>query len=164
MTKDGELLIDPPFNLYAGRDTSIYAITDFGESRTNQEFVDDVDINKIMARYVKTGTVPVYADRQPFYVDAVDYPSFQDMQNIMISARDAFLALPASVRERFHNDPAKFVEFAVNDENAAELKKLGLLSPEAVERLDKIEADQALENAEALLKSKKPAEPPSKAE
>lgn len=160
MTKDGVIYMAPPFNVYAGRDTSKFALKDFDESKTQQEFSADADINNIMARFLKTGTVPVYADKQPFYVDAVDLPSFMDMQNTIISAREAFMALPSAIRERFNNDPAKFVDFATNDENLGELRKLGLLSPEAVERLDKIDRDNAVRDAEALLAASKPAGAP----
>lgn len=138
----------PPYNHYAGRDTSVYALKDFAPSLCQQEFADDADINNIMARYVKTGTVPVYMDRQPFYVDATDYPSYQDMQNILINAREAFEALPSKVREQFGNDPARFVDFASDEKNADQLKEWGMLSPEAVQRLDAAKAADAAKVAE----------------
>jgi len=141
--------LSPPFNMYSGRDTSVFALTEFEPSRTSQEFKDESDINNIMARYLKTGTVPVYADRLPFYVDASAYPSFQEMQNVLIAANDAFMALPSAVRERFNNDPAKFVEFATDEANVEELRKMKLLSPEALERLDAAEAAKAAEKAAA---------------
>lgn len=151
----------PPYNAYAGRDTSVFALVEFEPSRTAQEFADETDINNIMARYLKTGTLPVNVDRQPFYVDATDLPSFQDMQNVLISAENAFMALPSSLRERFGNDPARFVEFASDEKNLKELRELGLLSPEAVQRLEAADAAAAAAEAAKLAQAaaKPPAEP-----
>jgi len=150
----------PPYGFYAGRDTSMYALTDFDESRTSQEFADEADINNIMARYLKTGTVPVYADRQAFYADAHTM-SYQEMQNILIDAENAFMQLPAAVRERFGNDPAAFVEFASDKKNVNELREMELLSPEAVQRLDAAKAAEDAAKASDLAKAaaKPPGEP-----
>lgn len=140
----GEVFFDPPFNLYSGRDTSSYALFfdgEEGKSRTSQEFAEDADINNIMARYVKTGTVPMYMDRDMLDGDVHEL-SFHDMQNIIASASSAFASLPAAVRARFNNDPAAYVDFVSDDKNTAEARELGMLSPEAVERLDKAEADR----------------------
>lgn len=154
--------LSPPFNFYTGRNTSVFALVDFEPSRTSQEFAAESDINLIMARFLKTGTIPVYADRQPFYVDAADLPSFQDMQNILISADEAFGNLPAALRERFGNDAARFVEFVSDPANEQELRKLGLLSPEAVERLDAADAAKAAaQAADRLAAADKPPQAPS---
>lgn len=153
----------PPLNVYAGRDTRHFAIVDWEPSLTSQEHAEDADINVLMSRYIKTGVLPQFADRQPFYTDATELPSFMEMQNALISAEEAFMSLPAKVRDRFNNDPAKFVEFATDKENEQELKKMGLLSPEAVERLDKAEAAKAAPPpSPALQDGPKPSGEPSK--
>lgn len=125
-----------PFNVYAGRNTSIYAIDNFSPSLTKQEFADEADINVIMARYEATGTVPVNPNKQPFYVDNVDMPDFMEAQNILLQAESAFMSLPAKVRREFDNDPAEFVRFANDEKNADRLAEWGMLSPEAVELRD----------------------------
>lgn len=142
--------LSPPFNVYTGRDTSVYALSFFEKSLTQQEFADECDVNNIMRRYAVTGTVPVYADRQPFYVDASDMPSFMDMQNILISARESFMSLPAEVRRQFDNDPIAFAEYAADEKNAAKLREWKMLSPEALERLDAADAAAAVEAAKAV--------------
>ncbi|QCQ85070.1 internal scaffolding protein [Blackfly microvirus SF02] len=147
--------LEPPFNVYAGRDTSKFAITKFMPSLAQQEFAAECDVNAIMARYSKTGTVPVYADRQPFYVDNIDMPDFQAMQNILISARESFMSLPADVRRQFDNDPAKFVDFATDPENDQKLREWNMLSPEALQRLD---AAQAAADANAAAEAVQAAE------
>ena len=152
----------PPYGSYVGRDTSVFALTfdgDEGKSLTSQEFAEDADINNIMARYIKTGTVPMYMDRKMLGGD-LHVLSYHEMQNVIADANSAFNSLPAIVRARFDNDPAKFVDFAMNEDNVGELRELGMLSPEAVERLDKAAADKAAAEAAA---SSAPARAPGQA-
>lgn len=149
----------PPYGFYVGRDTSVFALTfegDEGKSLTGQEFAEDADINNIMARYVKTGTVPMFVDRKMLDGD-LHVLSYHEMQNVIADANSAFNSLPAIVRARFDNDPAKFVDFAMNEENVGELRELGMLSPEAVERLDKAAADKAAADAAAAQAAGRPA-------
>lgn len=151
--------LQPVLNVYAGRDTSNFALMfdgDEGKSRTSQEFAEDSDINNIIARYYKTGTLPMYMDREMLEGD-VDFMSYHEMQNAIASANSMFAALPAVVRARFDNDPAKFVEFVADEKNVEEARKLGLLSPEAVDRLDKAEADRVAAAAAAASPAVKPA-------
>jgi len=148
-----------PFNVWTGRDTSLYAMTEFSPSITKQEFADESDINTIMARYQVTGTVPQNPDRQPFYVDAVDIPDYMEAQNILIGARDSFAALPAKVRREFDNDPAQFVAFANDPANADKLAEWGMLSPEAVELRDAKKRQAALDAAQAAASATPPPRP-----
>lgn len=83
-------------------------------SATLQSFKNDADINCIIARYENTGvlvdpTVPV--SRTPEFGDFSEMPSYQDAQNVIIAARNAFDALPSKIRERFNNDPAAYFDF-----------------------------------------------------
>lgn len=141
--------LSPPYNVYVGRDTSDFALGDFALSMTKQDFAEECDINVLMSRYLKSGSIPQYVDRQPFYVDALDMPTFMEAQNILISARESFMSLPADVRREFDNDPALFVEFANDEKNVAKLKEWNMLSPEAVKRLDEAAALAASEAAKA---------------
>lgn len=85
-----------------------------------------------------------------------EIPSFQDFEGIfdfqtamnkVREANETFMAMPAQLRARFHNDPQEFLTFTSNEENLPELEKLGMLAPEAVERLAK--QRQAAEDARA---------------
>lgn len=83
-------------------------------SATMQNFKDDADINCIINRFETTGvlvdpTVPV--SRVPQFGDFSELPSFQDAQNVMVVANNAFSALPSKIRERFGNDPANYFSF-----------------------------------------------------
>lgn len=79
-----------------------------------QSFKDDADINCIIARYENTGvlvdpTVPV--SRTPQFGDFSAMPSYQEAQNVIVAANNAFNDLPAKIRERFGNDPAAYFDF-----------------------------------------------------
>ena len=45
---------------------------------------------------------------------------------IVASANSLFAGLPSTIREKFENDPAKFLEFAQDEENLDEMRKMGL--------------------------------------
>lgn len=104
------------------------------QDRTQQEFVDECDINNIMARYMKTGVIDFVNQHEPQYGDATGW-EFQEAQNVVVSAKNMFSDLPAKIRERFGNDPAKFLDFINDDENRVEAAKMGLLSPEKAQEV-----------------------------
>lgn len=86
-------------------------------SMTIQSFKDDADINCIIARFENTGvlvdpTVPV--SRVPQFGDFSDLPSYQEAQNVIVAATNAFYALSSKIRERFGNDPAAYFDFVRN--------------------------------------------------
>lgn len=97
-------------------------------SLTDQSQAADADINTIMARYEKTGTVPGL-DRQPIYGDFSDLPSFMEAHETIRLASEAFAALPSRVRAEFDNDPARFVEFAQDERNVEQMRAWGLAEP-----------------------------------
>lgn len=98
------------------------------ESMTKQSFKDECDINKIMAKFQKTGVIKHYAAHAPTYGDAspVDY---LDALQVIATANEMFAELPSSVRKRFSNNPEEFLEFVQNPENLDECRKMGLAPP-----------------------------------
>jgi hypothetical protein len=48
------------------------------------------------------------------------------------AAEEAFMAMPASVRSRFHNDAGELVNFVSDGRNREEAVKLGLVVPASV--------------------------------
>ena len=96
-----------------------------GEDRTKQSFKEECDINNIMARYVKTGVLEFAARHQPQYGDFTGY-DFQTAQDTVAKGKTMFAELPAQIRERFENSPAKFLDFVSNPANEAEAVRLGL--------------------------------------
>lgn len=108
--------------------------SDYDANPTKQSEADACDINNIMKRYEATGFLPDSSGRVPQFGDFSTMTTFQEALEIVASAQSSFFALPALIRAKFENDPAKFlgyVEQAYTDPGVAEdLVKMGL----AVER------------------------------
>lgn len=94
-------------------------------SMTKQEFKDETDINKIMARYQRTGAIDHFAKWSPSYGEfsACD---LQTAQNIVIRARQMFADLPSSIRN-LTESPEGFLKFVQDPQNAPKLVELGLV-------------------------------------
>lgn len=91
-----------------------------------QSSKEECDINNIMKKFERTGQLPDMIKTNPKYGDFSEPLSYQEAQNIVIHANEQFAALSAKVRERFSNNPQKFLEFCHDPENAQEMVKLGL--------------------------------------
>lgn len=98
-------------------------------SRTKQEFKDECDINMIMKRYKATGLFPQFPGQEPRYVSNIGMPDYQEALNIVRTAEAEFASVNSEIRKRFDNDPAKFLAFINDPQNADELVKLGLREP-----------------------------------
>lgn len=122
----------PKFRTAYDRD-SVEGITFNDPSMAQQHFKDECDVNNILRKYESTGLVTHVANGTPSYGDFSSVLEFQQAQNILIEAQDAFEALPASLRKRFDNDPAVMLEFIENPDNREEAEKLGLVAKKAVD-------------------------------
>lgn len=103
-----------------------------GVTRTIQGCKEQCDINNIIAKYKKTGVLPVGRNSMPQFGDFTDVQEYQDSMNKLISANDAFMQLPSGIRKRFGNDPALLIEFCADSKNYDEALKLGLVSARQV--------------------------------
>lgn len=99
---------------------------------TDQSFAAECDINTIMAKYQSTGELPVLNQAEAQWLDVTGM-DFQEHMNFILEAEDMFAQLPSSIRDRFGNDPAAFLDFTSDPENKTELARMGLLTPEATE-------------------------------
>lgn len=95
-------------------------------SLTKQQFKEDADINNILRKYETQGLLPELMAGEPQYGDFTEVPEYLEALNIVNTAQQQFAALPSEVRDRFGNDPARFLEFTSNPENSEELVKMGL--------------------------------------
>lgn len=95
------------------------------KSLTKQSFADESDINNIVKRFSLTGELPDNI-RMPTYGDFSQVYDFHSAMNAVAQANEAFDAMPAHIRARFHNDAAEFVEFCSDDRNHEEAVKMGL--------------------------------------
>jgi phage internal scaffolding protein len=98
-----------------------------GPSMTHQSMAPECDINTIMRRYEKTGILEHRNNFEGQYADFTETPTdYHESMNAVIAADEMFGALPARIRQRFHNDPASFIDFVGNPDNREELVRLGL--------------------------------------
>lgn len=94
-------------------------------SMTHQNFKDDCDINTIVKRFGVTGQLPQVS--APQYGDFTGVEDYRTALHAVMEAEDRFMMLPATVRERFHNNPQELLEFCADRSNIEEAKKLGLV-------------------------------------
>ena len=96
-----------------------------GKYPARQQFKDDADLNSIMKKFQKTGAmdhVKIYESEYGF-ASPTDY---HNSLNVILKAETMFADLPSTVRNRFKNNPAEFLEFVQNPENQEEAAELGL--------------------------------------
>ena len=113
-------------------------------SLTQQHFKDECDINNILRQFNVTGLLPENA-LSPRYGDFTGINDYQTALNQVIAAENEFMALPANIRSRFDNDPAKLIEFLENLENKDEAIKLGLVNPVELPQVVEVPQEKAAE-------------------
>lgn len=130
------------------------------QTRTKQAFKDECDINKIMAKFQKTGAVAHANRRQPEYGFASPH-DFAESMRIVTEANAMFAELPSSLRARFANSPEHYLAFVQNPDNILEMADLGLLSDEAAERHSELpDSDPGAPGGTPPRARQTPAEPP----
>lgn len=102
------------------------------QSLTQQQFLEESDINFIANRYGLTGEMPTVKE-PPAYGDFTGVFDYQTAQNALRSAQEAFMELPAKIRSRFQNEPQNLLEFLHDEENRDEAVKLGILTKKTPE-------------------------------
>jgi len=98
---------------------------------TQQQFKEETDINNIMEKFGMTGLLP-QIPLEPSYGDFSGVYDYHSALNAIISSEEQFEALPAQLRSRFDNDPAKLIDFLGDENNGEEAIKLGLVNPKPV--------------------------------
>lgn len=109
-----------------------------GDGRTQRHFKDEVDINSIVRRFMRTGVLGdpfVSSKGDPIYGDVSEPVTLAEALRVQIAASEAFESLPASVRKRFGNDPMELLAFVSDRNNLAEARELGLVEPEGAAQL-----------------------------
>lgn len=102
------------------------SISEFGESKTQQQFKEQCDINRIIRDYAR-GVVPIGSPREPLPADQF-YPltNFQEAQNKVRKGLEAFATVPSNIRAQFNNDPGAFIDFVSNPANLSKVAEMGL--------------------------------------
>jgi hypothetical protein len=92
-------------------------------SRTKQSFKDSCDINKILAKHAKAGTLSHLEKHGAHYADYSDFEFDEHMRKIA-QGREMFDELPSEVRAEFEQSPAKFFAFVNDPTNVDRLAEL----------------------------------------
>lgn len=90
-----------------------------GESLTETSHKAECDINNIMARYVRTGTLDHINQYEGQYLDCPTDDYFA-AETKVAAARSMFEELPSRMRRHFHDDPATFLQFCNENDDASD--------------------------------------------
>jgi phage internal scaffolding protein len=104
------------------------------ETMTQQHFKDECDINNIIERFTKTGTLPQIISGFE-YADVSDVPSYQEALDFLNDAQERFMELPAKIRKEFDNDPGILLRFLDDPNNYERAVELGLVEREHVSEM-----------------------------
>jgi len=128
----------------------------YTDGRTKQSFKDETDINKILQRAQKTGTISHINQFEAHYGDFADFDFFEATMQLT-KGREIFDALPSEIRNEFSQSPAQFFDYVNDPANKDDLlKKLpGLAAPGR----QNIDVTQRSENAD--LSPDVPGDPPA---
>lgn len=107
--------------------TTVLACKDV--SLTRQSEADAADINKIMARYEKTGVLPV-SQREALFIDVSEMGDYRSAVEQVELVNEYFRQLPAKVRAEFDNEPARLLDFMSDPANEGRARELGLVEKE----------------------------------
>jgi len=123
--------------------------TEYTDGKTKQSFKDETDVNLIIQKHTRMGTLSHLEKFGGQYGDLSNF-DFQEAQNQIANANSMFEQLPSAVRNQFANSPEKFFEFVNDPENSEQLaQKLPELAkpgqrplPTAKDVIDPVEAPE----------------------
>ena len=90
------------------------------KSRTEQSHAKMCNINVILERAMRTGTVTHLNKYGAMYGDFADF-DYEEACIKIAEAKSMFQELPSEVRKEFENDPKKFLDFVNDPENKDDL-------------------------------------------
>lgn len=96
------------------------------ETRVQQNFKDETNVNNIVKRFQQTGQLPQGRNQEPLYLDHTQFTDYTEMLNQTSHVKQVFDQYPAKIRARFQNQPAQLLEFLSNPENKEEAIAIGL--------------------------------------
>lgn len=109
------------------------------ESKTQQQFKEECDINTIIKRFGLGVALPT-TFKAPMIGDFSGVEDFQTAMNAVKEAETAFMQMPAALRKRFDHDPQQLLGFLDHDGNREEAMKLGLIPRPAEKTRDVVTA------------------------
>lgn len=100
----------PPRGRLLGLQRVRIAIDTGDDSVVQQQFADEVDVNTIVRRF-GLAEPPVVA--QGVYGDFTGITDYESAVAAVETAQANFMRLPAAARDKFGNDPARFLDYAM---------------------------------------------------
>ncbi len=102
----------------------------YKDGRVKQSFKDETDINKILKRAQKTGTISHMNKYEGSYGDFANFDFFE-AQIMLTKGREIFDALPSEIRNEFGQSQGAFFNYVNDPVNKDRLTELlpGLAAP-----------------------------------
>lgn len=97
-----------------------------GPNPTQQNQLNETDINKMSAKYLRTRLAGNPNGRKPMFI-TVPSATFHDMMNKVVQIQDQFQRLSANIRRKFMNNPTVMLSWLENPDNRREGVKMGLI-------------------------------------
>lgn len=106
------------------KSTKIYTGT---ETKVQQHFKEETDINNIVAKFSQTGELPYGNAAEPQYLDHTQFSDYTEMLNQVTHVKQVFDQYGSRIRAKFENQPAKMLAFLEDPKNHNEARELGIL-------------------------------------
>lgn len=120
------------------------------ETLTQQHFAAECDFNNVMEKWRTSGLLTHENTKTPVYADTTNALDYQSSLDLIRSSQEMFDDLPARIRDRFDNDPAKLLAFVSDEKNRDEAIKLGLIEkPLVVETSEALKATNEVSTTDA---------------
>lgn len=134
LNSDGELVDIPtvflrtPYNYDTDAASLQTGLKCEDESRAQQQFKEESDINTIVERFGLTGELPSEI-RMPVSGDFTEHANdFHSAMNLIRQAEEQFMLLPAEIRAEFENNPQNLLDFLENPANIDKARELGIVN------------------------------------
>lgn len=107
-------------------------------SLTEQNHRQECEINCIVAKYKRTGILPDMFSRirEGHYGDFSKVNDYHHAMNQVAEASEAFYELPAEIRKKFDNDPAKMLDYVDDPNNYDACVEMGIYPPRESVKID----------------------------
>lgn len=106
--------------------------------RTDQSSRDECDINVLMRRYGRAGSMPQAGNMM--YGNFSSVTDYMDAKIMVQQAERDFAEVPSEIRARFGNSPEAMLDFVANA-SRQELEEIGMIAPEPGTAPDLDESD-----------------------
>jgi len=114
---------------------------EFGAAK--QEFLEEADINRIMAKYRQTGVVQVASQMPPQFGEDVGFKTYAEAHEALKVAQEQFLKLPPEIRLELGNDPGRYREVSSQEGLRAVVERIGARQRKRLEQAQALVASNA---------------------